>query len=1007
MKKFLIVTQILFVFQISNQTVRSQVRPENIDPDLPSFSNGVDKEQYLKAREDNINMIRGLPWTLTYNPRVKAINEMKQQEYVNLTNPNNLLQAPNWQELGPAPIPNGQTTTFSVAVSGRITAIVVHPTNANLVYAGTANGGIYRTTDGGNSWTQIFDNANSLAIGALTLAPSNPSTLYVGTGEANLSGDSYAGVGLYRIDNADVSPSLVGPINPLVTTSIAGTTAFTGRTISKILVDPTNAAIIYVSTASGIIGNIGFSPYSTIPPLAIRGVYRSTNATAAAGAVTFNKLTVTTGGSVDAPGTGNRSITDMVMEPGNPDIITCWALGSTAIGDGGIYRTTNASAASPTFTQTYTCTTPSSRGSLTINKVAGVVTEYCGSGDLTNGKILKSIDGGLTWVQVPGSYTFCGGQCFYDIAIAVDPTDANKLYVGGSSGSNIFKYSLDGGTTFITSTTNLHADVHAITVAPSLLSTLYFGCDGGVFKSVNSGLTWTSQNTTGLRATQFQSLAVHPTNINFTIGGTQDNGTIMLKTDGTFTRIDGGDGGFTAIDQNAPDVTNVTEYHTYFNQTSNLIGFARSTVVGDGFPNFYGCGGTANGISCTDNTLFYAPMVLGPGNPNTVYFGTDRLYRSIDQGVTMTVVSQAPIVATQKITSIATEKSGDTVRIVGLTNGTVWTTSTGSATLVNISPFATSNSVGRIIIDPNNKNIAFVSYIGAYGIPADQRVWKTSNLTKPTPIWTASGNGIPDVPVNALAIDPGNSNLVYAGTDIGVYISTNGGSTWTSYNTGLPIVPVFDMVVHPVSHLLKIATHGRGFWTTNASPVPVTYTSFTASPRSNGKVYLEWYTSSEFNNKGFELQVALKTNTTPAWKKVAFVNGSGSTTSPKRYYYEDQPIGGKKLFYRIKQNDIDGRFKYFDIREVELKDFDYGIYQNYPNPTNGNTTIKFQLPQDGNVSLVLFNNLGATVRILANETKQAGIYVVDLNTSGLPAGNYYYTYSVNGFTMTKNMTLVK
>ena len=258
-----------------------------------------------------------------------------------------------------------------------------------------------------------------------------------------------------------------------------------------------------------------------------------------------------------------------------------------------------------------------------------------------------------------------------------------------------------------------------------------------------------------------------------------------------------------------------------------------------------------------------------------------------------------------------------------------------------------------------------------------------------------------------MAIDPGNSNLVYAGTDIGVYISSDAGVTWTSYNAGLPVVPVFDMVVHPASHLLKIATHGRGFWTTNLSPLPVTFTTFTATPKMNGKVYLEWYTSSEFNNKGFELQVALKTDGVPSWKKVTFIDGSGNTTTPKRYNFLDQPLGGKKLLYRIKQIDIDNHFKYSDIREVELRDFDYGIYQNYPNPSGRSTTIKYQLPQDGIVSLVLYNSLGAKVSVLLNEMKQAGIYVKEINTSSLPVGNYYYTYKVNDFVMTKNLTVVK
>ena len=192
------ISQLTFIFSfilfLSGTEVVAQNRV-NDDPDLPNFSSGADKFQFLKARDANIQMIRGLDWTLPYNPRLKAIGEMQKQENANALNRSNLVQSSNWIELGPDPIPNGQTTGVSVAVSGRTTAIVVNPTNANIVYVGTANGGIYRTTDGGTTWIQIFDGASSLAIGALALAPSSPSTLYVGTGEANLSADSYAGIG--------------------------------------------------------------------------------------------------------------------------------------------------------------------------------------------------------------------------------------------------------------------------------------------------------------------------------------------------------------------------------------------------------------------------------------------------------------------------------------------------------------------------------------------------------------------------------------------------------------------------------------------------------------------------------------------------------------------------------------------------------------------------------------------------------------------------------------------
>ena len=177
---------------------------------------------------------------------------------------------------GPAPLSNGQTQQFptTAPVSGRATAVVVDPNNPNIVYLGTAQGGVWRTLDGGANWTPIFDNAQSLAVGALALAPSNTSILYVGTGEPNNSGDSFFGVGVYRIDNANGAFVLNGPINPPFTfntaTTTITTTCFGGRAISSIIVNPTDPATIFVATAAGI-GGVGANVLSnTVGPLGLR-----------------------------------------------------------------------------------------------------------------------------------------------------------------------------------------------------------------------------------------------------------------------------------------------------------------------------------------------------------------------------------------------------------------------------------------------------------------------------------------------------------------------------------------------------------------------------------------------------------------------------------------------------------------------------------------------------------------------------------------------------------------
>jgi hypothetical protein len=183
------------------------------DPDLPSFIKGIDKETYLRLRSEHVALLRGLPHGLPYDPRVRAINETQQQ--IGLARARTTSTA--WTPIGPAPIPNGQTTNISTPVSGRVTCIAVHPTDPNTVYVGTAQGGVYRSLNGGTTWTPIFDNAISLAIGAIAIAPSNPTIVYVGTGEPNGSADSYAGV-VYTGSRTQILPlfSLVQLTLPVV-----------------------------------------------------------------------------------------------------------------------------------------------------------------------------------------------------------------------------------------------------------------------------------------------------------------------------------------------------------------------------------------------------------------------------------------------------------------------------------------------------------------------------------------------------------------------------------------------------------------------------------------------------------------------------------------------------------------------------------------------------------------------------------------------------------------------
>lgn len=854
------------------------------EPDLPPDMaeegkvNSVDKMAFMAQRAEQVEMLRGVEKGKPFDPtrRIAAIEQMDAQRNAMRGSADSAVQetlTAAWTPIGPAPIPNGQTVPPSTPVSGRVTAIAVHPTNPDIVYVGTAQGGLYRSIDGGLNWTPLLDNALSLAIGAVTIAPSQPETVYVGTGEAGFCADCYYGVGIYRIDNASTTADLTGPLNK----NDLGGDVMTGRSVSKIVVHPTDAGIIFATTgnAAGGINGGGLVNIS----LPARGVFRSTNATSAA--PTFTKLTVAGTASPDRP------FVDMVMEPGNPNNLLVSLVDSFGLNEGGVYRTTNALDAEPAFVKTFTSGTgtSASRTELAIHKdaVTGVVTVYAASG-LGDGTVQRSIDGGATFVQTVDN-NFCSPQCFYDQAIALDPNDATRVYLAGSP-TLPFGISVDGGTSFVRSDAGLHVDSHAITVAPSMPTTIYFGSDGGIYRSINNGLTWTPLNNTQFFATQFMGLDNHPTDPNFTLGGTQDNGTNLRNELGAWRRADGGDGGYTVIDQNSPDTVNVRMYHTYFNSQGSQIRYATVGTTAqavDGGWTQRGCRGSipANNITCADATLFYAPLERGPGNPNTIYFGSDRLYRSTDTGATHTVVSAAPIQASVPISAIGIAPTDDNYRVVGLRNGVLQGTTTGSSTLTNFDPnnVIPNNYISRVVIDPVDKNTAYVT-LTTFTV---NNVFKTRDLNNPAgptwmPITGTINNPLPRVPVSSFVIDPQFPNNLYAGTDIGVYASIDGGSNWMPFGTGLPRIAVFGLEMAP-GGIVRAATHGKGMY-----QIPALAVATASGVTVSGKVA---------NARGTAIARATVTITD------AQSNTRQTTTDDEGFYRFEDVAAGQTYIFRI------------------------------------------------------------------------------------------------------------
>ncbi|MFI5372317.1 MAG: FlgD immunoglobulin-like domain containing protein [Candidatus Eisenbacteria bacterium] len=669
-------------------------------------------------------------------------------------------------------------------VGGRITAMAV-VSGGNVIYIGSANGGVFKSVDGGVNWSPVFDAVSVPSIGAVSLDPTNANTVYVGTGESNASVDSYDGAGVFRSTDAGVTWQYLG---------LAET-----RRIGAVAVDPSNPSRIYVAAMGP-----QFSTDSN------RGLYRSED-----GGAHWSRMLYVS----DSTG-----VTDIAINPLHPDTVFCatWervrrptyrrAYGPEC----GIWRSIDHGT---TWTRLLNgMPVPSDdvgRIGLAISPtrprwiyaqiIQGATLGYNGLG------MWRSTDGGDSWVKRdnPANITFAngfGGFGWYFGEDQVDPVDPNVVYSAGQ----VYMRSSDGGVTFGSFNFGLHPDVHAIWVDPTNTLRVYTGTDGGFYKTVNGGGGWVKS--IHLPISQFYAGAIDPNNPTRLLGGTQDND--CLQTNGNPDDWQSmnfqADGFVVLVDPTDPTITfGEYQYGSYG------AGPFRSTSYGGS-----GTFAAPSGFSPSDRYNWCMPYCISPTDHNVMLAGSQRVYKSVNNGVSYSVASGD---LTRNLLSSLTYSTISALDIsgpdpntyyAGTDDGKVSRSTNAGATWTDITAGLPIRYVTHVVADPVAAATVFVTLSG-FGL--DEHVPHIYRSTDRGTSWTAIDGNLPDAPVNDVVVDPANTQHLFAATDVGVYCTNDLGNYWYPFGQGMPLQPVMDLSYNPATHLLAAATHGRSQWKIDAT----------------------------------------------------------------------------------------------------------------------------------------------------------------------------------------------
>jgi photosystem II stability/assembly factor-like uncharacterized protein len=680
--------------------------------------------------------------------------------------------------------------------SGRISGFAIDPNNPTRYYVAVASGGVWKTTNAGVTWTPIFDNEASYSIGAIAVDPKNFLTVWVGTGENNSQRSVSYGSGLYKSDDGGRTWRNVG--------------LRTSEHIGRIAIDPKDSNIVYVASQGPLWG-----------PGGERGLFKTTDG----GKTWKNILNISE----------NTGVTDVEIDPHDPYTLYCasyqrrrhmWTLINGGP-ESAIYKSTDAGATWNKL-RAGLPTVELGRIGLAISPVDSNVIYATVEAADRRGGIFRSSDRGSSWERRNEFDT----TAMYYAHVVADPKEVDRIYI-----MNVFlMVSDDGGRTLRRlGERNKHVDNHEIWINPNNTDHYLVGCDGGIYESFDRGQTWDFKQ--NLPVPQFYDIATDNAKPFYNVyGGTQDNfsfgGPSRTRSASGITNADwfvtnGGDGFRSQVDPEDPN----TIYAEL--QNGGLVRFDKRTGERISIQPQPG----RNEDSLRWN--WDSPFIISPHLRTRLYFAADKLFRSDDRGDTWQLVSgqlsrdldrdKLPVmgkvwgvdaVAKNASTAffgnasaLAESPKKEGLIYVGTDDGLVQVSEDGGKNWRRIDKFPGVGDmayVSRIIASNHDANTAYVSFDNHQNNDFKPYLLKTTDAGR---TWTSLSANLPkNGPVLAIAEDHVNPNLLFTGTEFGLWFSIDGGQKWIQLKGGMPTIAVRDLNIHKRENDLIVATFGRGIY---------------------------------------------------------------------------------------------------------------------------------------------------------------------------------------------------